>query len=168
MENSQAMRPDRTAAAMLPARDQAALRPMRAVRTSRVQRPTVSAAMAGSKTPLTTSMMLLASEHRPEGLVPRRARGRRMTSPSSAQSMTARLRPVRSSQAPMGPCASRPSQPLIVLIRPVVVGLQPCSGDQVDDDVGARPTADIGDQEVQPVERRGVKVLWAQSVPDAS
>src|SRR5262245_29211022 len=45
---------DATAAAMLPARDQAALRPIRAVRTSRAHSPTVSAAIAGSNTPLTT------------------------------------------------------------------------------------------------------------------
>ena len=34
-------------------------------------------------------------------------------------------------------------------------------GGQKDNDIGAQPTANVSDQEVQPVERRGTKVLAA-------
>ena len=37
-----------------------------------------------------------------------------------------------------------------------------------DDDVGAEPTTDNGDQEVQPVERRGAKVPCLQSRTNVS
>ena len=111
---------------MLPARDQAALRPMRAVSTSRAQRPTVSAATAGSNTPLTTCIAPFASSTGQKlGAIAMTTAP--IDSASRPHSMARRLCRVRSSHAPIGTCAARPSQPPTVLTSPAVVGVQPCS-----------------------------------------
>ena len=157
-ENSHATRPDRTAAAMFPARDQAALRPMRAVSTSRVHRPTVSAATAGSNTPLTTCIAPLASS---TGQKLGAMRDHDGTDRQPQQS------PEHGGPFAIGAiepgadrCLRRQAEPSAHRADQPGHGRAPTLfGDQKDHDIGAQPAANVGDQEVQPVERGRMQVL---------
>ena len=141
------MRPDNTAAAMFPARDQAALRPMRAVSTSRVHNPTVSAATAGSNTPLATCIAPLASSTG-QKLGRQAITTAPADSPSSPQSISAALAigAIEPGTDWRLGCQAKPSAHRAD--NPGHSRVPALLGDQEDHDVGAQPTADVGDQEI--------------------
>ena len=107
----------------LPARPNAPFRPMRRVNMSRWKRPTVSAAMAGSKMPLTICMAAMAmSTGQKNGaratVVAPNART------ANAPSNRPCLRCVLSNSAPIGVCMARPNHPPTEVTRPTVASAQ--------------------------------------------
>ena len=151
---------------MLPARDHAALRPMRAVSTSRAQRPTVSAATAGSNTPLTTCIAPFAS-----------STGQKL----GAIAMT--TAPIDSASRPhsmaraLVPCTIEPraDRHLRRKAKPATDGADQSRGrrgpalfgNQKNHDIGPEPAAHIGNQEIQPIERRRMQILRRQPLAHA-
>jgi hypothetical protein len=122
---------------------------------SRPTIPSVMAATVGANTAPRTAMTISAASTK--GTVGAQAIARalavRAATPATSRP---RLKRVESVSAPTGAWSAMPMSPLAVSTAPMVAWSQCAWVSKKDPDIGAQPTADVRQEEVQPIELRAV------------